>query len=360
MTRSASRASIILETIVRRPSQLGLVVGAAATSLFPSSQTDSFEVDPPDRKRVLRMALWVFSVLFLVLVVYGLVVAAITESSTLLVVFLFLFILSYAGYLHFHLKANNVKYLRNIVAYEGTGEYVADVTTARPKIIMKIRCYHQAGEGEGEEDGEGRVVIDEEAAEKGGAVPGERVYTFSEEREFLFDQWEDISDPVSLGTESRIVKLKLKTRIGFADSFTKEKFEEEQARFISAHRERDTRYEYETVYQVPHLRPKILSVVNVDRMPLILSFEWYLLFTIFLAGWPYAVWLDRRTVKVNHLVKKVVRRAATPEELARRKSSGTLRRLGTNSSIKRMASGQLPHQAAVQKVAPVTSQGGNS
>lgn len=330
-----------------------MVVGAAATNLFPQSQTEVFDIDPPDRKRVLRLFLWVLSLSFLVLVVYGLVVATITESATLVVIFLFLFILSYLGYLNFHLKANNVRYLRNIIAYEGTADYVANVTGARPRILMRIRCYHHAGESQGAREGDDLHQLDDvdlDEAEKGEAVPGERIYTFQEEREFAFDAWEDLSQPISFESETRIVKLKLKTRVGFADQFTRDKFEEEQARFVAAHRDHDLHYEYETVYEVPHLKPKILSVVNVDQMPAILGYEWYLLFTVCLAGWPYAVWLERRTVKVNHLVKKVVRRVATPEELAMRRSARTVSRLNTNSSIRQMAPAQAAAKIGSQEV----------
>jgi hypothetical protein len=323
-----------------------------------SSGEETFEVEGPDKKIWFGLLFWLLTLLSLCLVFYGIARVFFNGSYLLLVLFVINFCLWFAFYLRFQFLSTNVEYLRNIQMHEGAPQYIDHLRENRPRILMKIRCFHYTMETESshqqlhhqrlqeEPDLEGGIGGDAVSAAPPVHTPREvmtegnfrKVYTYQEEREFKFDTWEDHSPPLIGMEHYDIVKLKVKSMIGFSDLYTKEKFEEEQARFIDEHKGKDVMYQYSCIYEVPGLRPKVLSIVHMDQKPALLSIEWFFASTFMLLGWPYSFWLDRQSTKVNFLLKKVVHREPTAEELIRRSSSKSIRRVPTNSSVRSSSS----------------------
>lgn len=294
------------------------------------------EAEPRGYKRWLRLGVWVVMLLSLALLFSGIYLVVNSHSLVLLIVFAIIFVICLVIYLRTQLLSPNLEYLRNVCDQESTPEYLELLRSTKPVIKMSIRCFHYTGMGldQNRDPESAHVVVTEGELKK--------IQTHHATKEFVFDTWEDQSSALGGLEQFGMIKLKLKTRIGFADEFTKQKFEEEQARFIDEHKGKDTQYEYKAFFEVPNLRPKSLSISQTASRPALLSVEWYMTCTFFLVGWPYNEWLDVKSTKVSYIVQKVVKREPTQEDNLRRLASErVLARKATSASVKRVTSSAL-------------------
>jgi len=311
----------------------------SAAPIYEGEESEEAVVDPEisssmGYKRWLRLGVWILMLLSLALLFFGIFLVINAHSLVLIVIFTIVFVICLVLYLRTQLLSPNVEYLRNICLQEGTPEYIEQMRSTKPMIKMSIRCFHYTGMGLDRDPEQAHVVVTEGELKK--------IQTHQATKEFVIDTWEDQSSAVSGLEAFEIIKLKLKTRIGFADAFTKQKFEEEQAKFIEDNKGKDTQYEYKCFFEVPGLRPKTLSIVHASKKPAMLSLKWYMTATFLLAGWPYNEWLDVKSTKVNYMVQKVVRREPTQEDLLRRMASErVLARKGTSASVKRVTSSAI-------------------
>ena len=141
----------------------------------------------------------------------------------------------------------------------------------------------------------------------------EKVTTFIDQDEFSFGSWVDVSkrEMPPIG-HSSLTRLKIDPCILFGDQETADDYASQVAAMIERNRHRDVHTDYSAKRQIPGLKKRISTYVDLNVRPWWIRTGYFWLATVLMMTWPYR-WLFRaKTGKTYYILKKKMYKSTTP------------------------------------------------
>ena len=179
-----------------------------------------------------------------------------------------------------------------IETHWGYDTFDFDRTKEKPKLSMRIECYHMETRtsGSGKNRRTRRV----------------KVVTWRGSREIQYATWYDQSQrPAGLDQFPVIKMLCKKTPITFADAHTEQHIAGQRRQFQNENRHRDRSMSFSEVYTLDTFKPNVLfkrSGVAAKCM----QRRWYVCWTFLCCNWAYRYWFERASTRTTINISKVI------------------------------------------------------
>ena len=204
--------------------------------------------------------------------------------------------------------SHELSYLSNILQDQTAWSYIQEMHEVPPQIVMIVECYHY----------ETRVRVVYYTDSNGNTQSRtetytEKVTTFIDQDEFSFGSWVDVSkrEMPPIG-HSSLTRLKIDPCILFGDQETADDYASQVAAMIERNRHRDVHTDYSAKRQIPGLKKRISTYVDLNVRPWWIRTGYFWLATLLMMTWPYR-WLFRaKTGKTYYILKKKMYKSATP------------------------------------------------
>ena len=204
--------------------------------------------------------------------------------------------------------SHELSYLSNILQDQTAWSYIKEMHEVPPQIVMIVECYHY----------ETRVRVVYYTDSNGNTQSRtetytEKVTTFIDQDEFSFGSWVDVSkrEMPPIG-HSSLTRLKIDPCILFGDQETADEYASQVAAMIERNRHRDVHTDYSAKRQIPGLKKRISTYVDLNVRPWWIRTGYFWLATLLMMTWPYR-WLFRaKTGKTYYILKKKMYKSTTP------------------------------------------------
>jgi len=175
-------------------------------------------------------------------------------------------------------------YLDQIMNHEQYTIYQNNMIKGKPRIWMKLECYHYEGSGEDK-----RTVI-----------------THTAQTDYEFDFYVDISDINFNVQEHKVAKLQIHKAFKFADTYTQQDYEIKKLHFISNNKS-DKHQIFTYGIELTGFKSEILVRPQHERA---LSLNAYICATLCMFNMCYQMWLSSISVKRKIVFQKSIQKLA--------------------------------------------------
>ena len=191
--------------------------------------------------------------------------------------------------------SRELAYLKTILQDDTAWSYIKKMHAVAPEIIMTVECYHY----------EERTRVFKTETEK--------VITFVDENKFLFRSWVDVSkrEMPPLGHAS-LTRVKIDPCILFGDQQTANEYESQKSDMIRRNRHRDVHTKYSAKTQIPGLRERLTTYVDLNVRPWWFRIFVFWIATLLMMSWPYRWFFRAKTSKTYYILKKKMYKRITP------------------------------------------------
>lgn len=234
----------------------------------------------------------IYQLLIWVVILYTLVNRNI--FPLLVIVYIFYLIIEFASYTcRFLLNKSSTNYVYN---------QLKEIFSTAPVLKLTCVCYHFEKTLEERKDKDGNIVRQEVI---------NRVETYKSSDYFPYYSFRDISGLFKIDLNSDIfknksyIKLKLDTKIGFADTISCWDYEAFKSNFINQNRYRDEKMDFREDINIPNLS-KVNLIKIKDEEPFYVNFFIFFLCVLLTMGVPYELLLDNISIEGTFQIHKII------------------------------------------------------
>jgi hypothetical protein len=202
--------------------------------------------------------------------------------------------------------SSTLRYLMHVRDSGGSQKFQESLQRARPDITMHVECYHYETRTRTYTDSKGRRRTRTERV---------KVVTYTGRRNKTFCSWADASGnlptfetaairSVGASAKTRIMKIKNIKSYEPLDAATEAHFAREASAFKAANRHRDVHMSYSESFFIPGFVSKTLTIDGPT--PCALGPGCYVLASLLGLTWPYRMWMECKSFRVEWSVKKVL------------------------------------------------------
>ncbi|CAD7697859.1 unnamed protein product [Ostreobium quekettii] len=222
-------------------------------------------------------------------------------TSVMFVVGIALLVISVIFYLIELFTCSTGSYVHNVLSTESAVDYVNRLKRTQPVVGYHMCCYHMEVRTRTitESDGQGGTRTRTETYT-------EKVTTWNGSENFHFDTWKDTSGSVSGLKDYDMAKLRLSKEKEFMDSYTRESFAANRARFVEANCHRDVSFDIEDTLDIDGFRNSVLALRDINNRPWWLRPAVFYIASLLLLTWPYRMLLNSRVASTEFGIVKSI------------------------------------------------------
>ena len=209
---------------------------------------------------------------------------------------------SYLAYLFFEFYGSpSGKYLRNKNSEQGIYEKMRTLFQTPPEIIFECECYHDSDRENTRAYPDGLNYND----------LSKKIVSYKEIYKLPYYTARDVSDSFNLdfGTSNAqkkyYIKLELNEEINFADSISRNDYENEKTNFCRRNRIKDVFFRFTETKQIPGVKNYSLIKISTKE-PCMFNFCWFCFFTILTFSEFYKLYVDSCCIYQSFTLRKLI------------------------------------------------------